>query len=166
MVRQPWHQVEVQVGEPLGLGELHEVGLHAAGDSLQSGARRRTSPPSSSAAYGVSSVNDVTCRVGNKTSQPGSVLLTIPLLRWLSLLSLPALLLVLFGSASGSRVQGVTESLLSLGKTAVFVDDVRHAEQVEATTVDATGNGDAAKAKRAQRDQEGQPDGTHAVDPR
>jgi hypothetical protein len=37
--------------------------------------RRRTSPPSSSAASGVSSVNDATCRVDNRTSHPGSVLL-------------------------------------------------------------------------------------------
>ena len=37
MFRQPRHRVDVQVGEPLGLGELHEVGLRAAGDRLQGG---------------------------------------------------------------------------------------------------------------------------------
>src|ERR1035437_4366964 len=44
VVRQPWHQVEVQVGEPLGLGELHEVCLNAAGDNLQCGAKATYEP--------------------------------------------------------------------------------------------------------------------------
>jgi len=44
MVRHSRHQVEVQVGEPLGFGELHEVRLHAAGESLQSGAQAADEP--------------------------------------------------------------------------------------------------------------------------
>src|SRR5664280_2000656 len=44
VVRQPWHQVEVQVGEPIGPGELHEVCLHAAGDNLQCAAKATYEP--------------------------------------------------------------------------------------------------------------------------
>ncbi len=44
MVRLPWHQVKVQVGEPLSLGELHEIRLHAAGDSLQCGSQAAYEP--------------------------------------------------------------------------------------------------------------------------
>ena len=44
MVWQPWHQVEVQVGEPLCLGELHKVRLYAAGDGLWSAAQAAYEP--------------------------------------------------------------------------------------------------------------------------
>ena len=63
------------MGEPLGLGELHEIRLDAPGDGLQ----REPEPAyQSSQLVGgrrVSSVNDVTCLVGSSTSQPGRVLL-------------------------------------------------------------------------------------------
>ncbi len=35
MLRPSRHQVEMQMREPLGLGELHEIGLHASGDAFQ-----------------------------------------------------------------------------------------------------------------------------------
>lgn len=75
MVRLPWHQMEVEVGEPLSLGELHEVRLHAAGDLLQCGGQAAYEPAHLVGGAGVSSVNDLTCRVGTRTSQADSVLL-------------------------------------------------------------------------------------------
>jgi hypothetical protein len=84
---------------------------------------RLTSPPSSPAASGVSPVNDVTWRVGSRTSHPGSVLLNAlgysPMIgvydvvaRWRG-----DRCLLVAGEASGHEVVGVHPGTLEPERT-------------------------------------------------